>query len=292
MRFCYVTLLVLTLMLSGCIGQVSKLTPRPLPSKLATPTSLAPGRRGYRVIEDIDYYGDGSYKHMLDLYLPEGSGFPTLVFVHGGAWHTGDRKQGVLVELAKSLARDGVAVALVSYRLAPEVTWREMAEDVARAVKWASEHISEYGGSGVIVLGGHSAGAHLAALIALCGKSSIRISGLIAWSGIYDVAELMMKVGDESFKEAFTGEPSEWREASPITWVSAGDPPTLVVYGSRNPELIVEQSNELYEALKKAGVQVELIVLEGETHASEVKQAASRGEAYEAILEFIRTLRP
>ena len=289
MRLCYAALLALIL-LSGCIGQVPKPTPTPLPSK-TTPTAPTPGN-GCRVIEDIDYYGDGSYKHMLDLYLPKGSGFPTFVFVHGGAWHAGDRKRIAFVRLARSLARDGVAVALVSYRLAPEVTWREMAEDIAKAVKWVSEHIGEYGGSGVVVLGGHSAGAHLAALVALCEEYGVKVSGLIAWSGVYNITELMLEAGDKGFKEAFTGSSEEWREASPIAWASPGDPPTLVLYGSRNPELIVRQSNHLYKALRKAGVPAELKVLEGETHSSEVKQAASKGEAYKVILEFIKALQP
>ena len=136
-------------------------------------------------------------KHKLDLYLPrDKKNFPVLVFVHGGSWRTGDRSQ--YKALGERLARAGIGVAIPSYRLMPQNPHPAQIEDVAAAFAWVVRNISQHGGdTSRIYLSGHSAGAHLAALLALDEKYLAKfdlarkaIRSVIAMSGIYNVDEL------------------------------------------------------------------------------------------------------
>ena len=109
-------------------------------------------------------------KHKLDLYLPrDKKNFPVLVFVHGGSWRTGDRS--LYKALGDRLARAGIGVAIPSYRLMPQNPHPAQIEDVAAAFAWVVRNIAQRGGdTSRIYLSGHSAGAHLAALLALDEK--------------------------------------------------------------------------------------------------------------------------
>src|SRR5206468_3096567 len=107
-------------------------------------------------------------KHRLDLYLPEGkSDAPVLFFVHGGGWTVGDKNLfGIAARLGKTLARRGIGLVSINYRLSPKVKHPEHIRDVARAFAWTHQNIGTYGGcKEEIFLCGHSAGGHLVALL-------------------------------------------------------------------------------------------------------------------------------
>src|SRR5439155_218578 len=116
-----------------------------------------------------------------------------LFFVHGGAWRFGDR--GLYPPLGYRFAREGILTVIPSYRLAPKNPHPAQMEDTAAAFAWTVRHVAEYGGdTNRIYLGGHSAGAHLASLLAFDEHylqehrlSPDIIRGVIALSGVYNL---------------------------------------------------------------------------------------------------------
>ena len=119
---------------------------------------------------NIDYWGDGSARHRLDVHrsalaLPEKA--PVMVYIHGGAWMIGDKREQGKPMMYELVARGWVCVA-INYRLSPKATWPDHIVDAKRAVAWVKEHIAEYGGDpSFVAVSGGSAGGHLCALLAL-----------------------------------------------------------------------------------------------------------------------------
>src|SRR2546427_6285578 len=125
-----------------------------------------------QVYKDLNYWTSPSAdqrKHRLDFYVPRGSGWPVLIFVHGGGWKSGDKglKFGdadPYGNIGRFYAARGIGVAVINYRLQPTVTWRDQLKDVARALAWVHERANDFGGDGrMIFLFGPSSGAQLAA---------------------------------------------------------------------------------------------------------------------------------
>ncbi|HKH90328.1 MAG TPA: alpha/beta hydrolase, partial [Gemmatimonadaceae bacterium] len=118
------------------------------------------------VVRDVAYGADP--KQRFDVYTPKGArNAPVVVMVHGGAWRIGDkRSRGVVGKKVARWSRDGIVVISVNYRMLPGTDPVEQARDVARALAVAQQRMSEWGGdAGKVVLMGHSAGAHLVALL-------------------------------------------------------------------------------------------------------------------------------
>jgi acetyl esterase/lipase len=137
------------------------------------------------------------YRHRLDLFLPKGlRDYPVLVFVHGGAWMIGDKScVGLYSAVGRFFARHGVGVVLPNYRLSPGVRHPEHVRDVARAFAWTKRNIGRRGGDpDRLFVGGHSAGGHLAALLATDeryleaeGLTTADVKGAILVSGVYRI---------------------------------------------------------------------------------------------------------
>jgi acetyl esterase/lipase len=149
---------------------------------------------------NITYCDEAStddYRHMLDVYVPKGlKDYPVVMLVYGGAWVMGDfHCCGLYPAVAEFLASQGLGVVVPNYRLSPDVQHPEHIKDVARAFAWTHAHIAQRGGDpNQIFVMGHSAGGHLAALLAtnekylaVHGLSSANIKGVIGVSGVYDI---------------------------------------------------------------------------------------------------------
>lgn len=110
------------------------------------------------------FYGEYS-KNQLDIYTTNTTAYaPVVVFIHGGGWYSGDKSDWNLPQIKCFAQRHYVSISM-NYRLTPEVTHPQHIQDVAQAIKWIEQHIKKYGGdSSNLILIGHSAGAHLAAL--------------------------------------------------------------------------------------------------------------------------------
>src|SRR5262249_1985348 len=175
--------------------------------------------------------------HKLDLYLPKDQkDFPVLFFVHGGAWVHGDKGQfGLYSGLGRFYASHGIGVVVTNYRLSPSVKHPEHIKDVARAFAWTVKNIEKYGGrADQIFVSGHSAGGHLAALLATDetylkaeGCSFKNIKGAIPLSGVYDVPPKMLP-------QVFGTDEEVRKLASPTRHAKADLPPFLIVYGDKD----------------------------------------------------------
>jgi acetyl esterase/lipase len=200
----------------------------------------------------------------LDVYHPAAAGLPVLIYIHGGGWSSGD-KADVGAKAAYFTAHGFVFVS-VNYRLIPSAWPAQQAADVAAAVAWVKGNIRDYGGDGArLFLLGHSAGAHLAALIAAdesylqeLGLGPGALRGVILLdSAAYDVEQLMRSPEGqaEPFRSAFGDDPGQWRRVSPRAKVGPGKeiPSHLLLLstssGQRRPA-----AEGLADALRAAGV--------------------------------------
>jgi arylformamidase len=135
-------------------------------------------------------YGPSSME-TLDLFLPSGSARGTLMYVHGGYWRSLDKSDASLV--APAFVEAGYAVAVVNYALCPSVAISEIVKQIRSAANWVHQHSAEWGTQRVFV-GGHSAGAHLCAMLMSArdrNEGSSTIAGAICVSGLYDLRPLL-----------------------------------------------------------------------------------------------------
>mgnify|MGYP002073289612 FL=1 len=224
-------------------------------------------------------------KQALDLYPTPGlKDAPVLLFVHGGGWSLGDK--GAVNALPGYAARHGFLLASAGYRLAPEVDAGGCAEDVALSIAWLSENAARNGGDPQrIVIAGHSAGAHLVALVGADprylgdhGRSSKDLAGVICIDGAgYDAPRQMAQLAEggggplqrrlaSMYQGAFGARAAE---LSPTRLVEAGRayPPFLIFHVERRADAR-EQSDGLAAALRAAGGSAEVVSARGETHRS------------------------
>jgi len=263
-----------------------------------------------QVLRDLPYQPDSEDpKHRLDLFVPDGQNWPTLIFVHGGGLDSGDKclrvsGEDVYGNIGRFFASQGIGVAVINYRLQPQVTWHEQVRDVAQAVAWVFRNIEHYGGKrSRLFLGGHSAGAHLSARVALdsqpltkLGLSPCILSGVIAVSGAgYDLAdnqtyELGQKLRKYEARFRCGDRTDTWRkEASPISHASCGAPPFLILYAEKETKSLHRQSQLLHEALRQKGVQSEVVVVPRQNHCRIVLTLSRPDKtSAPAILRFIQ----
>ena len=241
---------------------------------------------------DLDYtegQPEDANKHKLDLYLPKDKKLsPVFLFIHGGAWRSGDRAQ--YLPLGNRFAKEGILTVVPSYRLAPKNPHPAQIEDVAAAFAWTVGHVAAYGGdTNRIYVGGHSAGGHLAALLTLDPKylkvhqlSAKNIRGTIALSGVYDLA-----VG-ESQASVFGTDKQNRRAASPLFHIQSQAPPFLISYCQWDYPTLPAQARLFHAALRKAGVAAQLVFVPREGHISEMISITRDDDpTAQAILQFV-----
>ncbi len=239
--------------------------------------------------KDIAYAADADPKQHLDLYLPkEKKSPPVFFFVHGGAWRSGDRAQ--YIPLGNRFAREGIITVVPSYRLAPQNRHPAQIEDVADAFAWTVRHISEYGGdTNRIYIGGHSAGGHLSALLAL-DESYLRkrdlspkiIRGVISMSGVFDLS-----VG-EGQASVFGTDPERRKDASPVVHVRSSAPPFLITYCQWDYPTLPAQARQFHAALRRARVQSQLAFIPKQSHISEMINVPNPGDlTAEFVIDFL-----
>jgi acetyl esterase/lipase len=180
---------------------------------LANEAEVAPGE--FVVVETLDqhYVDDTEARHLLDVFRPEGvTNAPVVLFVHGGAWMSGDKDfYGLHRNVGKFFASHGYVAVVINYGLSPMVKHPEHVRDVARAFAWVRGHAAVYGGDpDQIILCGHSAGGHLVALLAtddqylrdpalkLTDADRAALKAVISVSGVYQVPgpDELLKLGE------------------------------------------------------------------------------------------------
>lgn len=264
-------------------------SPAPQPPGPGAPWPGAPPNASEvgRVRPDVPYGPEALQR--LDLYLPEGDApVPMLLLVHGGGWSLGDKSE--LRWLGEKLAQQGILVAVANYRLSPAVKHPAHAQDVARAAAWLYRAGAQFGGDPArLYLGGHSAGAHLAALVALderylqaAGLAPGAVRGVIGVAGaVYDLdARYAATPLAGLLAPAFGRDPGRWKDAAPLAYVDQKAPPFLLVHGLNDTEAPVTSAQALAAALEGAGVAVRLELLPGHDHRSALVAAVPSIRAF------------
>ena len=219
-------------------------------------------------LPDLAYGRDP--RQVLDLYLPDAPSPRLLVFIHGGGWRGGDKQQ--YRALGELLSSFGYAVALPNHRLAPEHPLPAQAEDAAAAIACVLRYAPE---SGIqprgVLLGGHSSGAHLAALLAVhpdLGETiaPCDIAGVICISGVYDLTAYAAASG--YLAPVFGDAPGVWADASPLRHVGAGAPPFFFAYAEHDVPGAAEQAQAMARELRRHGGFASVTAVPGRDHVS------------------------
>ena len=234
-------------------------------------------------------------RQKLDVYAPRlAMNRPVVIFWYGGSWQEGSKADYRFVGTA--LAKLGFVAVLPDYRLYPQVVFPLFDEDGARAVAWVEQHVQEFGGDPQrIVLMGHSAGGHTAAFLALnhaflqhFGANSSNIVGLIGLSGPYALVP-----DSDALRSAFAPPFSE-KDWQPIRFVDSHAPPTLLLHGLSDTEVLPQETIALHDALLQKNVRVEMHLFPHRGHADTVAPFALllrwRTPVVDEVAAFVRSV--
>ncbi len=230
----------------------------------------------------------------LDLYVPENADgkVPALVWFHGGGLKDGRKDDEFTAKICQALARQGLAVVAVNYRLSPKAKYPAYLEDGAAAFAWVYKHAVEYGiDPPRIFIGGHSAGGYLTTMLGIdprwLGAQGLKpdaIAGLIPISGQmmthYTVRE------ERGIKDRATVIADD---AAPIYHVRKDTPPWLILYADHDMPTRAEENRYFVSALEAVeNPHVTERQIQNRTHGSIAEKIAEPGDpAAEAILSFV-----
>lgn len=258
---------------------------------------------GVEVVRDVEYGTGGGRPLRMHLVRPQSpppDPMPVVVYIHGGAWRAGNRDAGV-PPLAR-LAQRGYFGASIEYRLSQEAKFPAQIEDCKAAVRFLRAKAGDYSiNPDRIAAWGPSAGGHLAALLGTSGgvrelegaggnaEFSSRVQAVIDGFGPTDFLRMGKNRIDhdsaDSPESLLVGGPiQENREkaarANPITYVTADDPPFLIMHGDKDDLVPIGQSELLAEALQKAGVEAALHVVAGAGHGFGGRELDAKVDAF------------
>jgi acetyl esterase/lipase len=271
--------------------------------------------RSVQVVRNIDYAGDGLRAHRLDVIRRRAAPptkAPVLVYIHGGAWVIGDKREQGLPMLHE-LARRGWVTVTVNYRLSPRATWPDHVVDCKRALVWVREHIGEYGGDpGFVAVSGGSAGGHLAALVALTAgdpafqpgfeDADASVDACVPFYGVYDMtagrgtssydAGLLSLLERRVFKRRLDDDPGVFEAASPLYRVRTEAPPFFVIHGANDTLVPVGDARAFVQALREVSRSPVLYAeLPYTQHAFDVLPSVRTAHAVAAVVRFLEGVR-
>ena len=258
---------------------------------------FAKGVKGYR---DVVYQQlPGYIPQVVDVYVPATKGpHPLVLYIHGGGWVGGHtRHSGALADFPKvlaSLAAEGFTVASLEYRLSSEARFPAQLQDAKAALRFLGDHAAHYriDPKRVGIWGG-SAGGHLTALTALtCHDTSLDpaaakdlcASAAVTWYGVFDFKGMNATPDGNSAGAKLLGcdgpcTADKNALVSPVTYIDAKDPPFLLIHGTEDKVVPVEQSRLAEAAFKAAGVPVQTLYIDGVDHSFIGKTPAQTRDA-------------
>lgn len=263
-----------------------------------------PSTENVVVYRDLEYGQADSKPLLLDMFYPtnQSKPVPVVVWVHGGGWKGGTKDRCP----AAWLAEHGYAVASIDYRLLDQAQWPAQINDCRTAIRWLranakefqldADHIGAWGGS---------AGGHLAALLGTLDpptdeKLPSRVQAVCDWYGPSDLLTMPPNVvgngrtvedvaksnGARLLGGPVRDLPDLAKQASALYQVSVDDPPFLIIHGSKDPSVPLEQSRKLHEKLTEAGVSSTFRIVDGAGHGGKEFQTP---EMRQIILDFFDT---
>jgi acetyl esterase/lipase len=233
---------------------------------------------------DVVYAKAGDAELKLDLArLADGKGpFPCVVCLHGGGWRFGNKRD--LRGWIEVLARHGYVAASVGYRLAPGSTFPAQIEDAKTAVRFLRANAAKYGiDKDRFAALGYSAGGHLACLLGLtdekcgfegkeCPDESSRVQAVVNYFGPTDLSAFGKDAAAQRgmigpfIGAKFEEKPAAHERASPMKYVTRDAPPFLILHGTRDGIVPIEQSRRLAARFNELGVSYRFVEVEGEGH--------------------------
>lgn len=252
------------------------------------------------VVKDIFYAGTDDRLRALDVYSPtEGERCPVVLWIHGGGWKGGDK--GSVQHKPAAFTGRGYVLVSINYRMLPNVSLKEMMGDVASSVRWVRDNIAKHRGNpeSIFVMG-HSAGAHLAALICTDGRylgdagvSMKCLKGCVPVDvSAYDIPKRIKDLDDgisSNFRLVFSTDEAAQRELSPISHVKEGAviPPFLILHVASRADTKA-QAHRLADQLRRCGFRARVYAAEGKTHGSIGGDLGKDGDApSEEIWKFL-----
>jgi acetyl esterase/lipase len=255
---------------------------------------------GYELVSGVEYGANSRQK--LDIYLPKHSRDSdvqkldalkkVIIFYYGGNWDSGERADYKFA--AEALVSKGYIVVVPDYRVYPEVLFPELMVDPVSAAKWVKTNIKKYNGdANKVFLAGHSAGAHIAVMMAINAEylavESLKpndFAGVIGLAGPYDFLPLK----SERLKTIFAPEAAQWK-SQPINFVDGKNPPLLLAVGMKDGTVWPRNSINLAKKIKENNGQVEVVEFANYGHVDMVAKLAKplrgNGELLKPLAAFI-----
>jgi len=251
--------------------------------------------------DDVRFVGDEmsitQSEPKLDIYQPNKPGqYPVMIFIHGGYWDEGDK--GIYGFLGRNFAQKDVVTVIPNYTLSPEGNYDSMAKEVAAAVQWSYNNINSYHGDpSQIYLMGHSAGGHLIALATTNPKylgDANLVKGVIlndsAGLDMYSYLQKYPPTPDfHHYTDTWTKSPENWKDASPIYFLSESAPPFLIYVGSKTYPSIIDSNKDFVNLLRDYQPSVKINYLD-KKHVPMMRQFVYPwNKQYRTITDFMDT---
>lgn len=297
------TIVAIALMSSSCILGARTLyrqfalkqSPESTMLREAHPVAASDLPAGVRVVRNVAYGSDANQK--FDVYVPDGAkDAPVIFMAHGGGWSRGDKDMsGVVTNKVKRWGPMGYVLISVDYRFVPTVTVEDEAKDIAAALAVAQRRAAEWGAdASKFVLMGHSAGAHLVALLA-SSPTIATAAGAKPWRGsvfldsaAYDVGVIMRGPHFDLYDRAFGSDASKWNAVSPTLVLAAKTPPVLAVCSTRR--VISCSQAETYVAKAKSFGTDASVLREDLSHIEINYQLGQTGAYTNAVEAFLKSI--
>jgi len=262
------------------------------------------GQKYSKCWKNIDYAGDSMIYHQLDIYLPKSSKqkYPVVIVIYGSAWLANNMKESVMPFIGNYLLEQGFAIVSPNHRSSKDAKFPAQIHDIKAVIRFVRANADKYMlDTTFIGITGFSSGGHLAALagttwnnkkyidgtykLDLEGKIgqylnfSSRVNAVVDWFGPIDLLSIdscrNKKMFDENnapevllIGKKIAEDKKSYILANPITYIDIYDPPFLIIHGDNDDLVPYCQSELLYNALKKAGVPVNYILVPGAGHGN------------------------
>jgi acetyl esterase/lipase len=255
-----------------------------------------------RCLPNIQYANNTESRQCMDIYLPldaDAGPFPVILNIHGGGWWAGDK--GALSGEAH-LVDNGFVLVRLNYRYSTQAPYPAQLEDLHTIVRWLHANKTELNlDMDRLFCIGHSAGGHLASILAMTADQTpdISIRACVNQAGGTDLVyavERRRETGVITDDKPNTIEtmlgckvsenPEKAVQASPIAYVRPDAPPHLLIYGEKDTVVPAEQGRRFHEAMQKVGGRSEIHILAGADH---VHPSFWQTENFERILRFYRS---
>jgi acetyl esterase/lipase len=256
------------------------------------------------VERDIEYAKAGDVSLKLDVYKPKAESAnprPCVVWIHGGAWQAGNKSSGSRL-LAPLVATGDFVGVSVGYRLTDVASWPAQIFDCKAAIRYLRANANKLGiEPSKIGIWGGSAGGHLVALLGTSGDVkevegdlgtigvSSRVTCVVDYFGpadflLYDLNSPRVNEPGNAIYKLFGGPPKEKadvaKQISPVTFVSKDDPPFLIMHGTKDPTVNINQSERLYNLQKQTGVSTALVRVIDGGHGFASPEISARVKAF------------